>query len=118
MPDSELRIVVLEPDKPACVKVIPNTLEAMQGVVNGYIEIAGRFRIADRKKNLEISGVVICNEEGRLLALPLQVVPWVGRVAGTIFFVSDDPPEMVSLPEPHAARLVEVLNHALGREEQ
>lgn len=51
--------------------VIPNTLEALQEIVGGYIEV---FRA---EKDL----LVICNEEGRINALPFNT-----RIAGEFFF--------------------------------
>lgn len=47
--------------KPNClptVKTIPNTLEALQSIVDGYIEVV------DVRKNV----VLICNEEGKILS--------------------------------------------------
>ena len=58
--EKEIRVVVIEPGEPSYRKTIPNTLEAFQDIVGGYIEVvplAGNVRM-------------IVNEEGKLLLLP------------------------------------------------
>ncbi|MGN0577346.1 MAG: DUF3846 domain-containing protein [Ruminiclostridium sp.] len=58
--EKEIRVVIIEPDKPSYRKTIPNTLEAFQDIVGGYIEVVplpGNIRM-------------IVNEEGKLLLLP------------------------------------------------
>ena len=53
-----IRVVVAAPHAPAEVREIPNTLEAMQAIVMGYIEELPRWG--------DIAGcVVVVNEEGR-----------------------------------------------------
>lgn len=57
--EKEIRVVIIEPGKPSYRKTIPNTLEAFQDIVGGYIEVVplpGNVRM-------------IVNEEGKLLSL-------------------------------------------------
>lgn len=54
-----MKVLVVEPMKPCEVREIPDTLEAMQQIVGGYIESVSFQREA-----------VICNEEGKLRDLP------------------------------------------------
>ena len=54
-----ITVLVVEPVQPCRVQEIPNTLEAMQQIVGGYIESVSFEREA-----------IICNEEGKLLGLP------------------------------------------------
>ena len=56
-----MKILVVEPMKPCEVREIPDTLEAMQALVGGYIQAVYPFQE-------EVA--VICNEEGRNLDLP------------------------------------------------
>ena len=58
-----MKVVLLEPRKYAKVVEIEHTLENMQKVVGGYIEAVYPF---------EDEVAVICNEEGKLLGLPLN----------------------------------------------
>lgn len=54
-----MRILVVEPMKPCEVREIPDTLEAMQQTVGGYIESVSFEREA-----------IVCNEQGKILGLP------------------------------------------------
>ncbi len=56
-----MKILVVEPMKPCEVREIPDTLEAMQALVGGYIQAVYPFQE-------EVA--VICNEKGRNLDLP------------------------------------------------
>lgn len=58
--EKEIRVVIIEPGEPSYQKTIPNTLEAFQEIVGGYIEV------------VSLSGNIrmIINEEGKLLSLP------------------------------------------------
>lgn len=55
------KIVVVEPMKPAYEAIIGDSLEDMQKVVGGLIEVAEIF---------EDDVAIICNEEGKLINLP------------------------------------------------
>lgn len=55
-----MKVIVKHPGKAAAVEDVDNTLEALQGLVGGYIEVV----------SVATNCVLICNEEGRLLNLP------------------------------------------------
>ena len=57
----KIKVLVVEPTKPCEVREIPDTLEAMQQIVGGYIESVSFEREA-----------LICNEKGKLLDLPFN----------------------------------------------
>jgi hypothetical protein len=61
----QIQVVVVEPNKKPYKKTIPNTLEAQQELVGGYIEII-------RMGNTETGGsvAITLNEEGKLIGLP------------------------------------------------
>lgn len=59
-PVRTLEAVVKAPGERPRVTMIADTLEAMQSIVGGYIEIVGFTE----------ENVIVCNEEGRLLNLP------------------------------------------------
>lgn len=54
-----LEAVVKEPGKVPRVKMVANTLTALQSIVGGYIELA----------NYDPNNLIVCNEEGMLLNL-------------------------------------------------
>lgn len=62
-----MQVVVVEPQKKPYKKTIPNTLEAQQELVGGYIEII-------RMGNTETGGsvAITLNEEGKLMGLPFN----------------------------------------------
>lgn len=69
-----MRVIVKEPGKSAVDELVPNTLEALQKLVGGYIETV----------TIASDAVVICNEEGRLRGLPENCevcgVPFCGTI--------------------------------------
>ena len=74
----EIKVFVKEPGQPLRERKIPNTLEALQQAVGGYIET---FTVATDL-------VIICNEEGRLINLPYNCTIAGGvDFVGTILFV-------------------------------
>lgn len=58
-----MKVIIKRPNKASTVKNIDNTLEALQGIVGGYIETV--TYASDYV-------ALICNEEGRLLNLPFN----------------------------------------------
>lgn len=56
----KIKVIVKDPEKPARVVWISNTLENLQKTVGGYIETV----------TISTDAVIICNEEGNLLGLP------------------------------------------------
>ena len=59
-----MKVVMLEPNKPAYVKEIGNDLASMQEEVEGYIEIIYPFE----DENIGL----VCNEEGKINGFPLN----------------------------------------------
>ena len=85
----EIKIYVKEPFSKAVLRTVPNTLEALQELVGGYIETV----------TVATDLVIICNEEGRLMDLPYNCevcgVPFVG----TILFVGVDGEDFTDCPD-------------------
>ena len=72
-----MKVVIVEPEKAPYEAELPDTLEAMQDVVGGHIEIAYPF--SDR-------ACIVCNETGLLDGLPLnRAVNAETIIAGTFF---------------------------------
>ena len=68
---------------------IPNTLEALQEKVGGYIEIV----------SFATDACVICNEEGRLMGLPDNCWLLGVHFVGPILIAGVDGDEFTDLPE-------------------
>lgn len=84
-----IKVVVKEPGKPFEVREVSNTLKQFQDIVGGHIEA-----VASVLKDT----LIICNEEGRLLGLPEQVLLG-GRYAGTVVLVGADGEDFTDAPE-------------------
>lgn len=84
-----MQVVIVEPQKKPEVREIGDSLEVMQKIVGGLIEAVYPF---------DAPVALICNEEGKLLDLPLNRALWddAGEVydiiAGT-FFLCAAPPD-------------------------
>ena len=68
-PEEKWRVCYKEPGKPIEERVIDRKLEALQGLVGGYIEIG---------KNLGNGVVVLCDEEGYLKGKPYNCMGLLG----------------------------------------
>lgn len=80
-----MRIMVVEPYRTPYIKNIQGTLEEMQEIVGGYIEVL-------HPHGGELT--LVCNEEGRLLGLTENPVEGLMEdVVGTFFLCSSDPEE-------------------------
>ena len=90
--DNKLRVVMVEPGKPAYETEIEDTLEAEQKAVGGYIEVVP----------LDNERLLICNENGKLNGM--QGNRRIGKdiIAGPFFIVGEDGDEFRSLTDEEA----------------
>ena len=72
-----INVIVKNPGRPPEVRQIPNTLEELQGIVGGYIEV---LRLAS-------DAAIICNEEGKLLELDYNFSIRHEDLVGPVIFV-------------------------------
>ena len=100
-----MRVIMMEPMKPAEIKEIDGSLEGMQAIVGGLIELYCPFED-------ENVGIVV-NEEGKLLCLPQsRIVTFHGEIAdilaGPAFIVNLDDEEgnFTSLTDDQISRLL------------
>lgn len=86
-----IRAIIKKPqEKYGHAEEIPNTLEALQKEVGGFIETVPLCSTADGKE-----AIFICNEEGLLMNLPMQNnLPF----AGTVLVVGVDGEEFCDCP--------------------
>ncbi len=89
---SEISVVIKEPGKFPVLKKVPNTLEALQGLVGGYIEVV----------TLASDLAVICDEEGRIKGKPQCCTVAGLDFVGAIVFAGIEEDEFSDLPmRPH-----------------
>lgn len=62
----KIKVLVVEPEKAPRLDYIDNELEAMQAVVGGLIQTVKPPQFRD-------DAIIVCNEEGKLLDLPLNM---------------------------------------------
>ena len=90
MKKNEIRVIVKKPqDRTGAVRTIPNTLEALQKLVGGMIEVVGMGDF-----------LIICNEEGRLLGFSENIWPdgLLVPIVGPIVVVGRDGEEFTDCP--------------------
>lgn len=83
-----MKIVKKEPGKGYYAKEIPNTLEAMQAEVGGYIETV----------TVDRTCCIVCDEEGLLKALPYNTTLASVDFYGPIFLVGTKGDEFCDVP--------------------
>ena len=77
-----INVLIVEPFELPYEKEIPNTLEAKQEIVGGYIECTSLLD--------DDSVSIICNEEGKINGLPLNRYIGHDIIAGTFIIAGDD----------------------------
>ena len=88
-----MQVVIVEPEKKPVVQNIDDTLTSMQQIVGGTIQAVYPF---------EEPVALICNDEGKLLGLPLNRPLWDGAdvLAGPGFLAGcDNEGNLTSLPQ-------------------
>ncbi len=93
----DIRVLKVEPGKPPELVTMPNTLEAFQEAVGGYIEAVG----------LDANATLVCNEEGKLIGLPANRQVGGDIIAGTFLIVGAEDGEFCSLSDADAAHYAE-----------
>ncbi|NMA06178.1 MAG: DUF3846 domain-containing protein [Ruminococcaceae bacterium] len=109
--ERSIRVVVIEPEKPARITEIGQSLESMQSVVGGYIQVIPAQAIPGGEK-LSHQMILVLNEEGKLDDLPYNFEIWDGAdyIAGTCFVCKEKGDEMVGLTEEEANIVVSLFN--------
>lgn len=96
-----MAVVVIEPKKPARKEIIENSLEAMQKVVGGYIEVIPAERMVGGNLLLNRNLLLVLNEEGKLEGLEPNFPTKDGwdYIFGTVFVCKKQEDEMVGLSD-------------------
>ena len=93
----DIRVLRIKPGNAPETITMPNTLEAFQAAVGGYIETV----------ELDANAVLVCNEEGKLIGLPANRQVGGDVIAGTFLIVGADDGEFCSLSDTDAAHYAE-----------
>ena len=93
-PSDLLRVVYVEPGKPAYTAQLENSLRAMQRAVEGNIEV-----VCNGDGTL-----IVCNEEGKLQGLPPNRRVGRGVIVGSFFVAGEAGEDFRSLTEEEARR--------------
>ena len=99
MKQKQIDVYIMLPGEAPYKARIDNTLEALQEIVGGYIEIVSF------PKDL----IVVCNEEGRLRGLPETCDVCGVDFCGPVIFAGADGEEITDCPV-HMEPLIEELN--------
>jgi len=97
-----MRVIRKDPGERPCLVEIPNTLDALQNAVGGYIETVTLFSNA----------TVVCNEEGILRGLQYNCRLCKINFVGTILVVVIKGDKMCSLRDKEAERIMRILRWA------
>lgn len=97
-PDNLMRVVYVEPNKPAYEAEIRNSLEAEQRAVGGYIEAVYN----------DDDTIIICNEEGKLQGLQgnRHLDNGTSIIAGSFFIVGDGGEDFRSLTDEETEKYI------------
>lgn len=93
----DIQVLKIVPGQVPETVTMPNTLEAFQEAVGGYIETVG----------LDANAVLVCNEEGKLIGLPANRRLDDDVIAGTFLIVGAEDGEFCSLSDGDTAHYAE-----------
>lgn len=98
MKEENIRVLVMEPDKAAEERTVPNTLEALQELVGGRIEVI----------TLTGNMALIVDEEGKFkekaACMFLFRNGWIDTLVGTVVAVGTDGEEFCGLTDGQITR--------------
>ena len=92
-----INVLKVEPGQTPKMIAMPNTLEAFQAAVGGYIEVL----------RLDANALLVCNEEGKLIDLPANRQVDGDTIAGTFLIAGDEDGDFCSLSDADAAYYAE-----------
>lgn len=99
--EKQIRVLVVAPLQKPVIKMIENTLEAQQEIVEGDIEYI----------NIEDDAVLVCNEEGKLMNLQANRRVGYDVIAGIFFIAHNDGSEYLkSLTDEQIEKYMERFN--------
>lgn len=104
--EKRMKVVIIEPGKPAHIADIVDSLSSMQAAVGGYIQVISASAIPGGKElNKELKDLIlVLNEEGKLNELPFnfKIYDGLDYVAGTCFICKEKDEDMAGLSQEEA----------------
>ena len=97
-----MKILVVEPRKRPRRANIPHTLEDMQRIVGGYIEIIGLF---------EDPCVLVCDEEGKIKGYEANRLVGQDIIAGTFFIAGVEDGDLTDISDDYADKYATLLRY-------
>ena len=94
-----IKVIIKEPGRHARVTEVRNELQPLQMLVGGYIEAV----------TIATDCVILCNEEGRINAMPYNCTILGEPFFGPILFVGRDGEEFDDVPEENVRTLFPAL---------
>lgn len=94
MKKDNINVIVWDIAGPPEVRSIPNTLEAMQEIVGGWIQVV----------TVGNSYILVCNEEGRMMNLPPN--PYLPSYVGPVFLCRSEGEEFTGVDEDDIEKYV------------
>lgn len=85
--EKKIKVVVQNPGELSRIVTVPNTLEALQELVGGYIEVVG----------IGNGLLLVMNEEGKIRGLPENVRCLYDTIVGPVFITADKDEDFRSL---------------------
>ena len=85
--EKKIKVVVQNPGELSRIVTVPNTLEALQELVGGYIEVVG----------IGNGLLLVMNEEGKIRGLPESVRCLYDTIVGPVFITADKDEDFRSL---------------------
>lgn len=96
-----MKVLIVEPEKHPRKADIEHTLESLQAIVDGYIEITYPWKDAVG---------LVCNDEGLIRQLPFnRLVAPGSRIFGTFFLCGLGEEELTDLPDDMADKYMKLL---------
>lgn len=95
-----MKVIIKEVGKAPQVTDVENTLEALQKVVGGYIEVIG----------LGGNLLMICDEEGKLKGKPYNFDLGRDLIVGNVLFVQSDGEDFTDIDEANAETVLKFFN--------
>lgn len=103
--NNQIKVLVYPVGKAPLAKKIDGSLESMQEIVGGSIQYVHLGSITEIEELNDY--VMYCNEEGKLLGLPLNLIAPADFVVGDFFITKlDDDGESVSLTNDDIEKIV------------
>ena len=100
--NNKIRVLIVEPNIEPYQLKVDNTLKSLQHIVGGYIEVL----------QLEPTVDIICNDEGKIIPLPLNRFTELDVIAGTFLVAGHKNEETISLSRKQIKKYTEVFKLA------